>query len=156
MERSDRVHLPKAAIFSDVKPIIAFKACIAHSGCRKGWRDWPEPVLKGDRPLEYCQILLLILRRETRQKIMNYCLIFGNYFLCFRKCRKSEPVHGLFKRCPKRAGDSTKNPPMFWCLAKSLMSDNVPDWNECLKPGVAAPDYFDIHMCSDYFHQAPE
>jgi DNA-binding transcriptional ArsR family regulator len=44
---------------------------------------------------------------------------------------------------------------MFWCLAKSLMSDNVPDRNICLKPGVAAPDYFHIHIYSDYFHQAP-
>jgi len=49
--RSGCAILPETAIFSDVKLITPMKTVIAHAGCRKGWRDWLEPVLRGDRPL---------------------------------------------------------------------------------------------------------
>jgi len=35
----------------------------------------------------------------------------------------------------KKAGDATNNPPILWCLAKSLMSHNVPDRNKLFAAG---------------------
>ena len=59
---------------------------------------------------KYCYLLPLILRSKNALNDLNCYRIFGNYYLCCRKSKESEPRQGLFGR-----------PPGFrsWCLAKS-------------------------------------
>lgn len=81
---------------------------------------------------------------------MNYYLICGNYYLCFRKNGESKPVQGLFWRYSKNGGIPTKSLPDTVSV-KVLRSDNCPRWNKSLKPGVTAPGFFHIHVNPIFF-----